>query len=179
MNWKLLINYRKDIMLDRDYNRLSNMIASGRVKLVSSMLEKHHDIDVMHFDGRFLRLAIEGPNSYPEITALLLNYFKNIQLAKFQEGSDEYNNLKSRLKIGLEESIEDETLTEEMVAILSDYIQLRAEDTEYDLESNHDTNITKDFVEQYSDINSIRDKFGDVAHEVEGLMYGNLTKCNM
>ncbi len=169
-------------MLKKDYNTLSDMIASGRVTFVSNMLAKHSDIDIMYFNGEFLRLAIQNPGSNPKITKLLLDYFKNVQLPKFRESSNEYNNLQSRFKIYLENAASEEKLSQEMMEVLSEYINTLGEETsESELDSRSATNLTSNSFEQDSDIENYNTNKSNSVSEAEdvGLMYGNLTTTNL
>jgi hypothetical protein len=115
-----------------DYIRLSDRISWKNIQLVSETLSSNTDLDMTHDDGEFFTLSIKSGNV--AITRLLIQYYETVQLPKLEVNSPEYNLLKFRFKNALETAIEGRTLSDEMKALLSKYI-----DFDHDLDEDFTT----------------------------------------
>ena len=138
----------------KDYIDLSNSISWEKRKFVQDILSKNRDLDLLYKNGRFFKMAIE--NNQIDITEMLLEYFKDNQLSRYNNNSEEYNNLENQLIEVIEVVIDEVELLHEMKKILSPYIdfedsidskehdfdEFNFPDDEFDLENEQDLKIT-------------------------------------
>jgi hypothetical protein len=103
------------------YIQLSDRIAWNSKSLVEDILSKNKDLDLLYRKGMFFRMAIESNQT--DITEMLLEYFKDNQLSRYNNNSEEYNNLESQLIEVIEVAIDEVELLPEMKKILSPYIE--------------------------------------------------------
>lgn len=102
------------------YIQLSDRIAWSNKSLVEDILSQNKDLDLLHKNGKFFKMAIESNST--DITEILLEYFANNQLSKYDSKSIEYYNLKKQLIEIIEVAIDEVDLLPEMKEVLSPYI---------------------------------------------------------
>jgi len=102
------------------YIQLSDRIAWNNKSLVKDILSQNKDLDLLHKNGKFFKMAIESNST--DITEILLEYFINNQLSNYDSKSIEYYNLKKQLIEVIEVAIDEVDLLPEMKKVLSTYI---------------------------------------------------------
>ncbi len=128
-------------MSHRDtYVELLNWISGGSVILVTDVLSRDDDLDITYSDGQhydfgaLLISSVAGDTQRGStgITELLIEYYEAKQLPKLTVGSPEYNILRYRFKASLELAQEGESLSTEMQALFSRYINFDSDEHDDD-----------------------------------------------
>lgn len=117
---------KKDVEL-KDYLNLTDYINWEDCTLINKQLQVVSNFNVLYDQGRFFNLAIASNNV--KIFQLLLTYFKENQLSKYEVGSGEYNDLYSEFTEILENAADGIELSKEMKEVLAPYIDDRLNDS--------------------------------------------------
>lgn len=134
-------------MKTQDYIKLSDRIAWKNRSLVEDILSHNEDLDLLHKNGKFFKMAIEDNST--DIVEILLEYFQKNQFGKYDSQSIEYYNLRTQLVEVIEIALDEVTLSAEMKKILSLYIDFDGSehnDSFIDDEQMHGDLIIKDQV---------------------------------
>lgn len=139
--------------MSNNYIKLSNYVSYGNVALVENCLKENVDIDLTCDQGKIFISPVE--NDRVDILNLLLNYFNNYQLSKYEYSSQEYSYLKNKLKTILEIASEDVELSDKMKDTLSSYLHVDLNDkgTEQDRLKH-----TESFIDTKGSISNLADK---------------------
>lgn len=108
----------------KDYIELSNGISWDNKLFVKNILLHNKDLDLLYKNGRFFKMAVES--NHADIVAVLLEYFINNQLSKYDAESSKFCNLKKQLIEVFEVAIDEVDLIPEMKEILSPYIDFES-----------------------------------------------------
>ena len=138
-----------------NYHKLSDRIAAKKYSMVKTLLSQDKSLDLTYGEGTFFNMSIR--NNSQEIVKILLFYFKENQLSKYDSNSEEYDDLKNKLKEILITATEDVDISPEMKKVLSPYI---------DFEDSVDSRLT-DFDE--FDFDTLIPFENDQNHEISNL----------
>jgi hypothetical protein len=139
----------------KDYIRLSDSVTGKNVALVREILRGNTSLDMTCDDGELFILSIRKDNV--EVTKLLLEYYKNHQLSQFSVGSSEYNILQFHFNDAIRTATEGRTLSSEMKALLSPYIDFEGNECDDDSgddeadDHNDSSNIVADQRQLFAD----------------------------
>jgi hypothetical protein len=123
---------------EEEYTNLSNGIRWGNQAMLLNTLNKNSDLDLTYKEGKLFIMAVEDNNV--KLVKPLLDYFKDNQLANYKDDSVDYLLLKSKMRGILEIAIEDVSLSEDMKAIISPYI---------DLEGSERSSVNNDDIQEF------------------------------
>jgi tetratricopeptide (TPR) repeat protein len=122
--------------MKKEYEDLADRIGAKRHSMIINMLQKNQNLDLLHDDGTFFYMSIQN-NDFVTVK-ILLNYFEQNQLTKYELNSTDYILLKNKLRKILEIAVEDVVLSTKMEEVLSLYINSESSEDEL-LEDNPKT----------------------------------------